>query len=443
MVDKMTSEVQYCKITFDEKVRIYSEDFLKCCLYVDSYEEPDIFFTKRLYSKFIATSQLLEDLLDFHGAKKNKQWFCYRELTATVRHISLAAYVQQHIFNRMRLYTLEDIDAFPAQAEYALDYFNSILKRIAPVILHEAVKLNIPIPDDHFDPADFPGVLTSEMLPADIDQYEGTRVQKQYIAKISSEFLHVSKLFDRLFGFYSPYSNKEIMDLIPSKVNEVEISKYNILIHNLQSSFDTYIAHGEKYKEHNSLKKMRDHISVSLHLLQIMERLLHFYERHLQDSGDKDTYTTVMKLLSDIVDKEFLLDRTINYALYYVNYFLSTGKDFAEKLLNENMERGTIRVNIPQKLGFHSRPSLMVAKLVQYYGGQVELIAGDSRFDASSVLDIQWAGGKIQKENIKEVNFEGDIRALNDLQILASVNYGEDAMGRGISLPKELSYLKE
>ena len=58
------------------------------------------------------------------------------------------------------------------------------------------------------------------------------------------------------------------------------------------------------------------------------------------------------------------------------------------------------------------------------------------------MLDIQWAGGKIQKENYTEVIFEGDIRALNDIKILASVNYGEDTMGKGVPLPKELSYLK-
>jgi hypothetical protein len=67
---------------------------------------------------------------------------------------------------------------------------------------------------------------------------------------------------------------------------------------------------------------------------------------------------------------------------------------------------------------------------------------GRDRFDASSVLDIQWAGGKIQKENITEVSFEGDTRALNDIEILAGVNYGEDTMGKGIPLPKELKYLK-
>ena len=433
----------YCKITFEEKVRIYSEDFLRCCLYISRYKDPDIFFTKRLYSKLIATSQLLEDLLDFHGAKSNRKWFFYRELTATVRHMSLAAYVQQHIINRLNFYQLNEIDAFPAQAGYTLDFFNTILKRIAPVILDEAVNLEIPIPESYFDPADFPGVVTSEMLPADIDEHEADDIQCKYIAKITSEYLNVSNKFDQLFGFYAPYSVSEIYDLIPEKVSEGEISRYNILIHNLQSSFDSYVAHGGYHGNTGELITLRAHISVCLHLLQIMERLLHFYERHLQDRGYKDTYKKVMEQLSVLVDKEFLLDRTINYALYYSNYFLSAGEEIAEKLLNENMERSKIEVGIPEKLGFHSRPSLMVAKVVQHYGGEVEMYVGDSKFDASSVLDIQWAGGKIQKENIKTVVFEGDTRALNDIEVLARVNYGEDSMGKGIPLPKELEYLRE
>ncbi|MBW1822235.1 MAG: HPr family phosphocarrier protein, partial [Deltaproteobacteria bacterium] len=61
---------------------------------------------------------------------------------------------------------------------------------------------------------------------------------------------------------------------------------------------------------------------------------------------------------------------------------------------------------------------------------------------ASSVLDIQWAGGKIQKENISKVVFKGDSRALEDIEILAGVNYGEDTMGKGVPLPRELKYLK-
>ena len=67
---------------------------------------------------------------------------------------------------------------------------------------------------------------------------------------------------------------------------------------------------------------------------------------------------------------------------------------------------------------------------------------GSIRCQQRAGLDIQWAGGKIQKENIQRVRFEGDSRALQDIEILAGVNYGEDTMGKGIPLPKELSYLR-
>ena len=72
----------------------------------------------------------------------------------------------------------------------------------------------------------------------------------------------------------------------------------------------------------------------------------------------------------------------------------------------------------------------------------MEMCVGSKRFDAGSVLYIQWAGGMIQKERIKAVKFEGDTRSLNDIKILAGVNYGEDTMGKGVPLPKELNYLK-
>lgn len=171
-------------------------------------------------------------------------------------------------------------------------------------------------------------------------------------------------------------------------------------------------------------------------------RLLHFYERHLHEAGYKNIYKKVQDRMAELVDPEKLLDRAINYGLYYVCHYLSTGKEIAHQILNENIERGSITVGIPVKLGFHSRPSLLVAKIVQHYGGQVELCVNNDRFDASSVLDIQWAGGKIQKENISEVTFEGDVRALKDIEILSAVNYGEDSMGKGVPLPKELGYLR-
>ncbi len=439
---KKIMEVQKdsCDISFMEKVRIYSYDYLKSCVYISGFESTKYIFTKKLYSKLISSSQLLEDLLDFHGAKNNKNWYFYRELSASVRHLSLGGYSQKHIINRLSFYDIPDTEKFSQEGEATHNFITKSLKSLAPVIINEAKRLRIPVPEGSYDPDYFPGVLTSELLDYDIDD-EDEEKQQQNIVKIASEFLSVARNFDQ-FGFYKPYNYEEIKNIVPGKINEVEIRRFEMLVHNLQSSFDTYVIHGGYRFGKRKLKQLRGYFSLVFHLLQIIGRLLHFYERHLLKRGYKNIYKEARNRLVTLIEPQELLDRTINYGLFYVCHFLNSGTELAREILNENINRSAVSVGVPVKLGFHSRPSLLVAKIVQYYGGKVELCVGEDRFDASSVLDIQWAGGKIHKENITQVTFEGDTRALEDIQILASANYGEDTMGKGIPLPKELKYLK-
>ncbi len=409
-------------------------------LFISKFNSPRYLFTKKLFSELIGTSQVLEDFLDFHGAKNSKDWFFYRELTAAVRHLSLAGYSQTHILNRLDFYGLPDTKRFEKEGTATLFFLRKSLMKLAAIILDEAQRLNITMPAESYEMDEFPGIITGEMLDYDIDDMDKDQ-QKKHIVKISSEFLSIATRFEPL-RFYEPYTLKEILRIVPEKVNEVEMRRFEMLVHNLQSSFDTYVIHGGFRFRSRKHKDLRGFFSVVFHLLQLIGRLLHFYERHLHEAGYKNIYKKVQDRLSALIDPQELLDRTINYGLYYVCHFLTTGVDLAREILNENIERSSITVGVPVKLGFHSRPSLLIAKTVQHYGGQVELCVGEDRFDASSVLDIQWAGGKIQKENIAKVIFEGDSRALKDIEILASINYGEDTMGKGIPLPKELGYLK-
>lgn len=433
-------ETTSCGSAFFNKVRIYSHDFLKACVYISSFSSPDHIFTKKLYSRLVATSHLLEDFLDLHGAKNNKEWFFFRELASSVRHLSSSGYSQRHIANRMQFYDLPDIGNFKEEGDKTLEFITKSLMKLAPVVINEAKRLKIEIPEGSYDQANFPGVVSGEMLEYDIDD-DRVAEQNQHVVKIASDFLNIVKSFEPL-SFYEPYTHAEILAIVPSKVSEVEIRNFEMLIHNLQSSFDSYVIIGGYRYGNRKLKQLRAHFSVVLHILEVQGRLLHYYERHLLELGTISLYQQVRKRLSEFVDPKILLDRTINYGLYYASHFLNAGKKVAYEILDENIEKTTITVGIPMTRGFHNRPSMMVAKIVQHFGGKVEMIVNGDRFDASSVLDIQWAGGKIQKENVTEVVFEGDMRALNDIKILASVNYAEDFMGKGLPLPKELLYLK-
>ena len=136
----------YCDISFSEKVRIFSLDYLKCCIYISNRQTPNHAFTKKLYSKLISTSHVLEDFLDFHGAKNSEDWYLYRELCAAVRHLSLGAYCQKHILNRMIFYDIPDTEVFREQGEKTLTFLNDALRKLAPVIIDEASRLNIAKP---------------------------------------------------------------------------------------------------------------------------------------------------------------------------------------------------------------------------------------------------------------------------------------------------------
>jgi phosphotransferase system HPr-like phosphotransfer protein len=429
-----------CDISFAEKVRFYSYDYLKCFLYLAECEETENVFTKSLYSKLITSSHLLEDFLDFHGAKNNSQWYFYRELAAAVRHISMGGYAQKHIANRLVFYDIHDKEGFRENGEVALSFMTDSLMKLAHAIIDEARRLDIELPRKGFRARHFPGITTGEMLAHDFEDEQKDQYRK-HIVQVANEFISIADSFDT-FEFVEVYDQEGLKALVPERVNEVEIRRFEMRVHNLQSSFDSYVIHGGFLFGNRNLKRFRSYFSVIYHLLQVMGRLLHFYERHLIDIGYKYTYTTAREHLSRLVDPDILLDCTINYGLYYVNHFFSYGKEVAQDILKINIERSSIKVGIPKELGFHCRPSLMVAKIVQNYGGEVKMIAGGDQFDASSVLDIQWAGGKIQREKIQEVEFQGDIRALRDIETLAGVNYGEDQMGKGIPLPKSLQYLR-
>jgi len=392
-MEAMKAKAPYVENSFIEKVKIFSHDYLKCCLYITNVGTSSHAFTKKLYSKLISDSQLLEDFLDYHGAKNSNDWYFYRELAAAVRHLSTASYSQKHIANRLFFYDLSDTKEFRKEGRSTLIFLTNTLMKLAPVILEEAKRLKIVLPKSGFVHDDFPSITTSDLLDYDIDD-ENYDQQKKSIVKIASELLSIADNFDKL-GFFEAYDLEELKTIVPQKVNEVEVRRFEMLVHSLQSSFDTYVIHGGYRFGNRKLKQIRGYFSCVFHLLQMVGRLLHFYERHLFQAGYKNIYRKVQQQLSDLVDPEMLLDRTINYGLYYVCHYLTTGKELAREILNENIERSAIRVGIPVKLGFHSRPSLLVAKIVQHYGGQVELCVGEDRFDASSVLDIQWAGGKI------------------------------------------------
>jgi phosphotransferase system HPr-like phosphotransfer protein len=346
----------------------------------------------------------------------------------------------KHIVSRINYYEIGQDPSFLEASQRVHKFLIELLSNICREVLIEARRLGLNLPSSTLKKERFTNLSSGRLLAFDIADQDLLE-ENRNIVRITTAYLNICREFE-LLGFYKKFPVEELCAIIPVKGNEEMLRKFEMAIHSLQSSYDTYIGRNTNHPNSRRFKSLRDHISIALHLLELGGRLSHYYERHIFDVGHSSFYRQIQQQLSELINPERLLDAILNYAIFYCNEYLSKGKPLAQELLNQYIERSEITVGVPVKLGFHSRPCMLVAKVVQHYGGQVEMLVGEDRFDASSILDLQWAGGKVHRENRSQVSFIGDSRALADIQLLAAINYGEDTLGKGIPLPAELPYLK-
>jgi phosphotransferase system HPr-like phosphotransfer protein len=429
MPDKSLKEI----ISEDEFLNIAKEevsDILSLCNYLSENGIKGI--NKKIYGYIVTASKTLEDFLDDYDSVYNKTWYYFRELVATIHTFGYLGYILEHIQKRYKLNEREDkwFVHFKNETIKYKTFFNDVLISLFMSIEVESKKIGLTFPKDQIKVIGSIDLPSNIILPHNRDG-EVTFDERKEIIKISTMLSNIFRKFETL-GCHQKYRLEEIKELIPTKISEEWIRKFELRTHNLQSIYDTYIEGSKSENEDKDLGKLRDYISISLHLFEIAGNIVHFYERH----------ENILSDFKEVIKENILLYTAVNWALYYAHISLNEGDELAKKTLNKYKEMGRITLGIPKNLGFHLRPATLVAKIVNYYSSEVYMLVGDDKFNALSILEITWAGGKISRENIQEITFIGDKRVLNDLKILADVNYGEDIMGKSIELPKELSYLK-
>ncbi len=398
---------------------------------------------KQLSKKFFVTcvkeSIELEDFLDDHGARNNKIWVYFGELVASIRNFSSTAYIISHILSRIKFYKLDNKKsvAFVKEAQKRLSFLQESIFALFSHLQDEAKNLGLTIPTAFLDESCFEEHLVVKSLPQNINDEGGEDIHGD-IARVATELINAfneSGVF--LFNRKVAIRNLDI-SIIPEKINEETLRHLEAHVHNSQSMYDTYIQKTPIEAEHPVLKSLRGHISVTLHLLGVARSLSHFFERHETSIRQEAT----RKKIAKIIQQKKVLDVIINFALYYYTAFIHDGQKCAHEILDKFTIVESRKVKVPEGLGFHLRPSTLVAKIANHYGSKLTMLVNNNEFDASSVIDIMWAGGMIKKEGITEVEFQGDKNAIRDVEVLASVNYGEDTIGNSTPLPDELTYLR-
>lgn len=157
------------RVGFVDKVNFFSKDFLKLCAYLHESEPARETFTKRLYAQMVSSSKLLEDFLDFHGAKNSSDWYYYRELVSSVRNLSEASYSQKHIYIRLPFYDLGNTTDFEKAGYVTHKFLINCLRTVCRLATQEAKRLDVALPSEPFVWDDFPGIPTEARLESDID----------------------------------------------------------------------------------------------------------------------------------------------------------------------------------------------------------------------------------------------------------------------------------
>lgn len=403
-------------------------------------QHPDMFLSKRLYVACVKEATDLEDFLDDHGARGNKEWLFFGEIVASIRNISSTAYLITHMMSRIKFYRLDSkrSSSFMKEAGNILRFLYKALHGLFTEAIQEAKRLGLNVPSSSVSEDTFQDAIITQMLPQNIDT-EGVPDIHGSIIRVATEFISISNTCQSIL-IEKKISRADLdQSLVPEKINEETLRNFETRMHNAQSLYDTYIQKTPFESENELLPRFRGHISITLHLLGVACALSHFLERHELSVR----HELSREKISKIVPKEKVLQVIINFSLYYFTIFFKDGYTIAEKLLQEYTIVETVTVPIPRGLGFHLRPSTLVAKVVNHYGSKVTMIVNQKEFDAGSVIDIMWAGGLIKKEGITEVAFRGDRNAVRDLKLLAEANYGEDTMGTATPLPPELAYLRQ
>ena len=396
--------------------------------------------SKSLHMGFLANvikhASDVEHLLDRYRAWYNRNWIYFRELTATAKNFGKASFLLEELkknFNREYV-IIEDKDDFLLKAETASLFLNEVLAAIFLALEDEALRLGLFIPEEK--PLFTYGLKFQKevILPHTIEASDSSEID--FTAK---KILHRYKVFEKESRFLERVIQSKKHGLaaqIPRHINEGKLRQLGTRLHNLVSWYDSYLVNHSIEREFPEFKKLRENIMMQLSLSKIGTILAHYFERHLMNSSP------VADKLRDIVPGPRLLEEAFFFTLYYQVAYFHSGRRVAAAALPRMLEEVAYDLPIPRSLGFHARPSTLVAKVVQQYGADVKMLVDGQTFDAGSILELLSAGGYVVTKKLDHVQFQGDKRVLDDLKILAEYNYGETENGKEVPLPETLSYLR-
>ncbi|MEM1450484.1 MAG: HPr family phosphocarrier protein [Planctomycetota bacterium] len=393
-------------------------------------------WTKRRFFDLAADADELESFLDDYGARTNRTFSAFTELVASVRGFALAGIRLAHLTRRIDAYGVlgrlgDGGKVARRDLETALEFVEDRIVELMGAILEEARRLRVTElsrgegrrPVERFEgwhrlPHDV------DLPRLDDDDHLVAGVATRYIEAVDmmrEVGIRVIEEPEQREGFFRERCSEEL-----ARVREATV-------HNLQSSYDTYVKNTVLETGDPRLPELRGHISAALHTLEAVTLLTHFVERHERglrsDAADS--------VLQRIVPRRSVRDVTLNRLLVCALAFMEAGAPLAEALLPSYTTASEAKLELRDNILLHARPASLIVAIVQHHGTPVELEVAGARCNAGSILELMVAIGS--NPEAREFVVRGDERPLRDLVALFAADLGESGLE---VLPDSLGYLR-
>lgn len=338
----------------------------------------------------MAESSHLEELLDAFGARRNEQWFVFREYMAAMKLFSEAGYKLLHLSHSVRRYQL--CTSSEQFHEDTLTVAQYVCARLVCLLVeardYGCSALALAAPETTVELADFSEALPSGIL-ASTRRVRRVGSAREAAVQVATTFLRRAAGGDILrLQKLSPTDNYQ--ELVPDTVSEQLVSRIENTFHNMQTHYDTHIVDTEMEQVDTRLPILRGHVSVIYHLLEVAVLFLHFFERHMGQAGEGQDLVKTCPIRSDE-----LLGHALDYSVRYANLYLGDAREICRGILARYSETAEIHVRVPRYRGFHVRPSTLIAKIVGHYGAEVTMVLMGQSYDASKPLELFRANEQI------------------------------------------------
>ncbi|MCM8771853.1 MAG: hypothetical protein ABIN23_03285 [candidate division WOR-3 bacterium] len=340
----------------------------------------------------------VESFLDEFGANQNRKFFFFRELVATIRWFNFYLFQGLHLYARLKHYKLQihtkEFKQFKTELKNHLMFAYKVIKKISNKIFEEGKNLGLKSIKKSTTPEKLFPQLQRKILPPDL-VIEKTEEKEETIFKILIKYLNVCEEFN-LF-----YCRKREF------LKEEPVEKYRSLFHQLESLYDTYVKNTNYEIEIPDFQKIRGHIAVSWHLLEMAKSIAHFYERHIEKLQNSDIY---YKIMDCIGDEKKLFEITEKFLFSFVLKFSMKGKEICETIFNKMGKKPeeflieTKILTIPSYRieDFHIRPIMPVTQIANQYSLDLFLYFKRKKYNLKSPIEMAIAIPDIREDLSKE-----------------------------------------